>query len=120
MPKKLSFVTVSLRISSIIYILISVIYTLGLLLFPKDELASDPVELGIIIGTGVLTIILCILLVVFIEVVINALKKGKQWAWIAGICLGGLYVPSLFLVLGVCMLIGLLDEEVKQFCEKKK
>lgn len=77
-------------------------------------------EFFIIAATGVLTILLCVALVVFIEVTIHFLKKGAYWAWICGICTAGLYLPSLFLLLGVFMLIGLLDEGVKEHCAKKK
>ena len=48
-----------------------------------------------------------------------ALKNGKYWAWIAGICIAGLYIPSAFFVLGIIMLIGLLEDDVKNFCAKK-
>jgi hypothetical protein len=35
---------------------------------------------------------------VFVEIVINGLKKNKFWAWIAGLILCGGYVPSLFVI----------------------
>ena len=46
---------------------------------------------------------------VFTEIVVRALNRRKFWAWVAGLCISGVYVPSLFLPLGVMGLMGLLD-----------
>jgi len=41
--------------------------------------------------------------------VCTALRRRQFWAWVAGLCISGLYIPSLFLPLGVMGLVGLLD-----------
>ena len=48
--------------------------------------------------------------VVFLEILIIHLKQRRYWAWIGGIVIGAMYAPSLFLVLGVMILWGLLSE----------
>ena len=48
--------------------------------------------------------------VVFLEVLLVFLKKRKFWAWIAGVIVGALYAPSLFLPFGIMILVGLLAE----------
>ncbi len=65
--------------------------------------------------------LMCVLSLVFgivIEFVIKALRSGKHWGWIAGLCLAGLYIPSGFMVLGIIVLINLLKEESKEYCKK--
>jgi chromate transport protein ChrA len=51
--------------------------------------------------------------------VIKALKQGRHWGWIAGLCIAGLYTPSGFMVLGIIMLVNLLKEESKEYCKKE-
>lgn len=115
-PKSLKFVTIPLRISSILYLLIA----LGGLVFVFAPMQiEDPVEVVILRVTWALISLMSVGLTVFIEIVIKSLKKGTFWAWIAGLCLAGLYIPSAFAVLGIFMLIGLLKEEIKDFCSRK-
>lgn len=118
-PSKLKFVTIPLRISSVIYLLIGLLYGAALLFLPGSFWDMPQDEFIIVAITGVMTIVLCFSFLIFIELVIYFLKKGAYWAWIAAICLAGLYLPSIFLLLGVFMLVGALDEEVKAFCMKK-
>jgi hypothetical protein len=118
-PSKLKYVTIPLRISSVLYLIIGLLYG-GALLFAPSTFWDMPKEESIIIAvTGGVTIVLCIAFAIFMEVTIRFLKKGAFWAWVAGICIAGLYLPSLFLLLGVFMLIGALNDEVKEFCAKK-
>lgn len=51
-----------------------------------------------------------------IECVVSGLSRGRLWAWIAGLCIFGLHVPSLFLPLGVLGLWGLLDGGSRAEC----
>lgn len=95
MPHRITLAIVCLHISAAIYALIG-----GLLFF--DELDDLP-------WLATLMLVGCLLLAAGIEVVVWGLKRRKFWAWIAGICLFGLYVPSLFLPLGALGLWGLLD-----------
>lgn len=44
-----------------------------------------------------------------IEFVFVGLRRRKRWDWIAGLCVFGIYLPSLFLPLGAFGLWGLLD-----------
>lgn len=119
-PSKLKYVTIPLRISSIVYLLIGLLYGAALLFVPSTSWDMPQDEFIIIAITGVMTIVLCIAFLIFIELTIHFLKKGAYWAWIAGICLAGLYLPSIFFIMGVFMLIGALDNDVKEFCSQKE
>ena len=55
-----------------------------------------------------------IAIVIFVEIVIKSLKNNKFWAWVAGLIICGLYVPSLFIILGIIGLVGLLDKDVRK------
>jgi hypothetical protein len=116
MPRKLSYVTIPLHISAFIYILLALGFA-GLLLFcPYDKMGEDKLVVQI---SGFLTIVIGFAMAVFAEIVVGGLKNGKYWAWIAGICLAGLYIPSGFFLLGIFMLLGLIDEETKAYCKKR-
>jgi hypothetical protein len=51
----------------------------------------------------------CLALSIGVEAVAAGLGRRKLWAWVAGLCVFGMYVPSLFLPLGALGLWGLLD-----------
>lgn len=67
---------------------------------------------GIVVGVAVLS--LFAVLVAGIELVAHGLRRRRFWAWVAGLCIFGIYVPSLFLPLGVLGLWGLLDAGSQQ------
>lgn len=116
MPKNIKYITVPLHISSVTYAFIALVCLLGLIFFPMDEFGEDKSVFQI---TAVMMVFFGCAFAVFIELVASALKKGKYWAWIASICLAGLYLPSAFLPLGIFMLIGLLKEDTKEHCKRK-
>lgn len=97
MPSKLWLAIVCFRISALIYL------GLGFLVF---ALLADEQP-----AVGVFGAILCCGFGIGIEVVIWGLRQLRFWAWIAGLCLCGLYVPSLFMPLGALALWGLLDND---------
>lgn len=68
---------------------------------------TDKRGLGMPVAIGMFA--LCLALAVGIEFVVHGLRRRKFWAWVVGLCLFGLYVPSLFFPLGVLGLWGLLD-----------
>lgn len=90
------------RISEGIYVLVGLCLPIFTISF-KEVREQYPIWLGACTG------LLALGFAVAIEVVVRGLIRRKFWAWIAGLCLSGLYVPSLFLPLGVMGLIGLLD-----------
>ncbi len=49
---------------------------------------------------------------IFVEIVIKGLKNGKKWAWIMGIVISAIQIPSILIVLGIIGLITLLDKDV--------
>ncbi|HLE03353.1 MAG TPA: hypothetical protein VI729_01900 [Anaerolineales bacterium] len=85
------------------------IYGLIALCLPLFTISFQEVREQYPIWISVCTGLLGFGFAVFIEIVVRALNRRKFWAWVAGLCLSGLYIPSLFLPLGVMGLIGLLD-----------
>ena len=76
---------------------------LVLYLFPIDFRT----ELEQLFAVGIC--VLWLALITGIEIVALGLNRRKFWAWIAGLCIFGMYVPSLFLPLGALGLWALLD-----------
>ena len=99
MTHRINTAIVCLHISAVIYAL------LGGVMFSVFRMY----DLNDVPWLSTATLALCLLLAAGIEVVVWGLKRRKFWAWIAGICLFGLYLPSLFLPLGWLGLWGLLD-----------
>lgn len=99
MQHKIAMAVVSLHISALLYLLI------GLLMFPLF-MADDT---GHGLPFAVCLLIFCLALSAGIEVVVYGLHQRKFWAWVAGLCIFGMYVPSLFFPLGALGLWGLLD-----------
>ncbi len=89
---------VCLHISALLYLLV------GILLFAllAGEGNSRP---GLVVVLPVIPPLIGV-----IEIVAHALKRRKFWAWVAGLCIFAMYLPSLFLPLGALGLWGLLDE----------
>ena len=58
---------------------------------------------------GILLFLFCLALAVGIWLVVGGLNKRKFWAWVAGLGIFAIYLPSLFLPLGALGLWGLLD-----------
>ena len=115
-PKSMKMVTIPIHISAVLYSLIA-LGSLAILFIPMP--GEDDIDLFVLRITWGIMCIVSVALVIFLEIVVMALKKGHFWAWIAGICIAGLYIPSGFMILGIIMLIGLLREEITEFCKKK-
>jgi hypothetical protein len=62
---------------------------------------------GLTLGVGMF--VFCLALIAFIELVAYGLGQRKFWAWVAGLCIFGMYAPSVFFPLGALGLWGLLD-----------
>ena len=102
MRHKIGLTIVSLHISAALYVIVGV---LMLLLFSGE----DETGLGLPLAIGMC--VLCLALAAGVEVVVFGLHQRKFWAWVAGLCICGTYVPSLFLPLGALGLWGLLDSD---------
>jgi hypothetical protein len=103
MKNRVAIALVCLHISAVIYLI------LGLGFLGLCFVADFGAHRAIAIAFGVVMLITCIALVIGIEVVASGLRRHRFWAWVAGLCIFGLYVPSLFLPLGALGLWGLLD-----------
>ena len=92
---------VCLRISTIPYAALAALLALRLITVGES---SDWTRLAICV------IVFCVAMVVGIELLVAGLRGKEFWAWVVGLVLFGLYVPSPFLPLGALGLWGLLDE----------
>ena len=100
MPNRIAVSLVCLHIGAAIYV------ALGFL-FVGLSYAPDYSE-EFTIGLGRAMLAVCIGFAVGIEVVALGLRRRKFWAWVAGLCIFALYIPSPFLPLGALGLWGLL------------
>lgn len=115
-PKSLNSALICLRISEGLYLLFAILFgALGTMGNLFGEKPTSQGEYFYILGFTIFFVFLCLGMAVFIEIVCRHLKQGKYWAWIAGLILCGIYVPSLFIVLGIVGLIGLLKPEVRAY-----
>jgi chromate transport protein ChrA len=101
MKNRVAMALVCLHVSAAIYVII------GLLLFGLSNVPDFRDKLPT--AFGVVALILCLVLVAGIEVVASGLRRRRFWAWVSGLCIFGLYLPSLFLPLGALGLWGLLS-----------
>lgn len=110
----LRLVTFSLWTSSALYVLSGLAMAVFFAFMAKEE--KDGAIAFIILGFASLGA--CLGMAVFAGVVAWQLGERKFWAWICALILGGLYVPSLFIVLGVLVLLGALRRDVVAwFCD---
>ncbi len=101
MKHRIGMAIVCLHISAVLYLLV------GLLMFPL-LLSNDEMEYRLDIAVGMF--VFCLVLIAGIEVVVYGLHRRRFWAWVAGLCIFGIYASSIFFPLGALGLWGLLDE----------
>ena len=89
-----------LHISAAAYVLFGVF----LLLLPRLGAPSEAYGSGL----AVFFLLFCLALAVGVEFIAAGLRRRRYWAWVVGIIVSGIYVPSLFLPLGALGLWGLL------------
>lgn len=131
MHSSLKLAIVCLRISAIIYWLLGTICLFAPLLFIAlhtlfNFLPPDLEDLGPVGGLVTATLMSWFVAfwgiapALFIEFVIQGLKRNQYWAWVSGLIMCGIYVPSGFIVLGILGLVGLLNQDViKQFSDAR-
>lgn len=102
MRHRIGLATACLHISAVLYLLIGVGFFVLFMAMPEGTmLLQVPLAVGMLV--------FCLILVVGIEFVVAGLHRRRFWAWVAGLCIFGIYVPSAFLPLGALGLWGLLD-----------
>lgn len=115
-PNRIRMAIVCLHVSSILYVLFAIVFPLLFFLMPEDDTPpAFRIVLAVLLGG------IGLVCAIGAEVVAWGLGRRRYWAWIAGLCVFGLYTPSLFLPLGVLGLWGLLDsgsQEVFQAVRK--
>jgi Ca2+/Na+ antiporter len=104
-PHRIQMAVVCLHISALLYVLIG-LGLCAILAMENNVKSLIPFSLCVFTMIGAL--------VVAIEVIAYGLTKRKFWAWVAGLIMFGIYVPSLFFPLGALGLWGLLDENSRR------
>ncbi|MFO0957529.1 MAG: hypothetical protein U0800_08695 [Isosphaeraceae bacterium] len=94
MPDRITAAVVCLHISAAIYGIVCLAF-----LFHPEASSTDVSLFGAFFSVA---------LAVGIEAVAVGLKRRKYWAWVAGVCIFTLYVPTLFFPLGATGLWALL------------
>jgi hypothetical protein len=97
---RIGMAIVCLHISAVLYFLLGGAF--AALFFVAEDTPEGTI-------VAILMMVVCLAFIIGIEFVAYGLKKRKFWAWIAALCIFGLYVPSLFLPLGALGIWGLLD-----------
>ncbi len=100
MANRVKIASACLHISAAIYIALGLLFRV---LSFNPEYAEE-----LSIGQGRALLVFCIVMAIGIEFVALGLRRRKFWAWVAGLCIFGLYLPSPFLPLGALGLWGLL------------
>jgi hypothetical protein len=101
MGHRVGMAIVCLHISAVLYLLVGFGFLLFALFFGERT-----IEMWIF---TTFIHLFCVALVVGIEFVFSGLKHRKFWAWVAGLCIFAMYLPSAFLPLGAFGMWGLLD-----------
>lgn len=104
---------IAFHIGAFLYALLGVLLVLladGIIQLPGDQSSMNS-PASFMLGTmGVF----CLALAAICEVVVWGLKRGRFWAWVAGLILSSIFVFSIFLPLGVMGLVGLLEEPTRK------
>ncbi len=113
MKTRLSLAIIGLRISNLLYAAMLILILLqAFSIFNFID--------GLNLWALLFLMIVTLGLVVFIEIVIACLRRHKYWAWVAGLIIGAIYLPSLYLPFGVLILIGLLSGSTRLEFESLK
>ncbi len=104
MQHRIGMAIICLHISAALYLLIGglLFLVLDVRVLEIDNSRSGHIFMSILAAV-------CVGIVLGIEVVAWGLRRRKFWAWVAGLVIFGIYVPSLFFLLGGFGLWGLLD-----------
>jgi multidrug efflux pump subunit AcrB len=100
-PHRIKMAVVCLHISA----LLNLIPALGLVLGLYFSNLGAKINPSLVLCAAAL----CLGLAIANEILAAGLKRRKLWAWIAGLCLFGIYLPFGFFLLGALGLWGLLD-----------
>jgi hypothetical protein len=101
-PHRIGLAITCLHISAVLYAVLAVVF---LILFSSIEDTTVGLVFGLFMAAFSIGI------AVGLEFVVGGLRERKFWAWVAGLCVFGLFTPSLFFLLGILGLWGLLDAD---------
>lgn len=101
MPRRIAIASACLHLGAAIYVL------LGLIAVALSYTPAYSDEIPVVLGRIVLAFSVGI--AVGFEAVAWGLRRSRFWAWVAGLCIFALFVPSPFLPLGVVGLWAILS-----------
>ena len=101
MRNKIFLAIVSLHLGAALYVCAGALFAIWV--YGSDvELPRTKMVLPVFL-------VLVLAIAIGIELVAFGLYRRKFWAWVAGLCIFGLFLPTVFFVLGALGLWGLLD-----------
>ncbi|WP_205410165.1 hypothetical protein [Acetivibrio cellulolyticus] len=92
---------ICIRIASIIYFLIAVLLVVFGFFLKEDLLIF------------ILYSVFILPMVFWCEITILGLKKTKYWAWVSSIIMFAIFIPSLFIIMGIIGIKTMLSEPVR-------
>ncbi len=111
MSKNISRAIACLRIIEGFYIFIALGF-FSMILFLVTE--DSPQKIGLVFF--IISFLIMMGLVIFLGYIVKDLRRKKFWAWVAGVCIFGLCLPTIFLPIGILGLFWLLKPEVRHEC----
>ncbi len=104
---KIGLATVCLHIIAAVYVMGGLLVIYFFVYYGENDLRP-----GLLLQLRLETVfasLVCFGLAALVEFVIHGLRRRKFWAWVAGLCIFGLFLPTYFFPLGALGLWGLLD-----------
>lgn len=98
----------------IVYFLIAVGYSLFFGAMPMLDPELGPEALPVFIGIAIGMFLFMMVFTIPMFAAAIGLRRGKMWAWIITVCVGGLFAPSLCLPFGAFLLYAMLNEETRK------
>lgn len=86
---KIGLATVCLHIIAALHVIGGLLVIYLFMYYRENELRP-----GLLLT--IFATLLCFCLAALVEFVIHGLRRRKFWAWVAGLCIFGLYLPSFF------------------------
>ncbi len=120
LPPVIKKAIIALHVTAAINALAALLFFIFIIVFifiGVSDFVPDGDMLTSIVGLVYLMMIDGILLgmAIFTEIVIHQLKQGRYWAWIAGMIISGINLPSLYFVLGLFGILGLANKTVAKY-----
>jgi hypothetical protein len=102
MNNRINKALVCLHISALLYVVLGIGFY-----FLLNSLAEEDRESA---AAGIVFAVFCFTLAVVVETIAWGIRRRYYWAWILGVGTFALYVPSIFMPLGILGVWWLMDD----------